>query len=43
MTMYGYGVGCGVLSGVFGFTTWLVLLIDLVLLGLWLWRQVVKN
>ncbi len=44
--MYGYGLGgssmmggFGILSGLFG----IVILIDLILLGAWLWKQVNKK
>ena len=29
-------------AGLFGLLTWLVVMTDLVLLGLWLWKQVKK-
>ena len=34
----------GMMSGAwgFGFLTWLVVFVDLVLLGMWLWKQVNK-
>jgi len=35
---YGYMMGGGFLGGLM----WLVVLVDLVLLGLWLWKQVKK-
>lgn len=30
-------------AGLFGFLTWLVVFIDLVLLGMWLWKQSQKK
>ena len=40
--MYGYG---GVMEGAsfLGLLTWLVLFVDLVLLGVWLWKNVSKK
>ena len=39
---YGYeGMMGGV--GAYGFITWLVILVDLVLLGIWLWQQISKK
>ncbi len=38
---YGYGGMAGGF-GTLGFITWLVVLVDLVLLGMWLWKQVKK-
>ncbi len=35
--MYGFG-GSGL-----GLITWLVVMVDLVLLGMWLWRQIQKQ
>lgn len=35
--MYGYGMGGGL-----GILTWLVVMVDLVLLGVWLYKQVQK-
>ncbi|HEY4490131.1 MAG TPA: hypothetical protein VJC12_02650 [Candidatus Paceibacterota bacterium] len=29
--------------GSFGFITWLVVLVDLILVGIWLWQQVTKK
>lgn len=42
--MMGYG-NWGTMQGVwgFGFITWLVVFIDLVLLGVWLWKQINKK
>ena len=39
--MMGYGYG-GMMGGygTFGFITWLVVIIDLVLLGIWLWKNI---
>jgi hypothetical protein len=39
MMPFGYG---GMMSGfgVFGFVTWLAVTIDLVLLGVWLWKKI---
>ena len=37
--MMGYGDMMGGFSSL-GFITWLILAIDLVLLGMWLWKQV---
>ncbi len=28
--------------GLFGFLTWLIIVADLVLVGLWLWKQIKK-
>ena len=40
--MMGYGYsGLGVMGGL-GFITWLVVIIDLILLGLWLYKQINK-
>jgi hypothetical protein len=38
--MYGYGMGGG--SGL-GFVTWLAIFIDLVLLGIFLWKKIEKE
>ncbi len=38
---WGYGMMSG--YGTLGFLTWLIVFIDLVLLGLWLWKQVQKK
>lgn len=37
-----YGGGWSMMGGVgtFGFITWLVVLVDLVLLGIWLWKKI---
>ncbi len=39
--MMGYGYR-GMMGGygTFGFITWLVVIIDLVLLGIWLWKNI---
>ena len=37
---YGYHMGNG--YGVFMILMWIVVLIDLILLGLWLWKQIKK-
>jgi cytoskeletal protein RodZ len=39
--MMGYG-GFGMM-GLFGPLTWLVVFIDLVLVGIWLWQQISKK
>ncbi|HEY4715364.1 MAG TPA: hypothetical protein VIH31_02565 [Candidatus Paceibacterota bacterium] len=40
--MMGYGYdGFGIMGGL-GFITWLVVLFDLVLLGIWLFKQINK-
>jgi len=44
--MMGYGYGSGSMMGGlagFGAITWLVVTIDLVLLGIWLWQQISKK
>lgn len=43
--MMGYGYNWGMMGGAlgFGFLTWLVLFIDLILVGVWLWKQIKKN
>lgn len=42
MMGYGYNGGWGMMggAGVFGFITWIVVLADLVLLGVWLWKKI---
>lgn len=42
--MMGYGYNWGTMSGVglVGAITWLVVVTDLVLLGVWLWKQIKK-
>ena len=37
-----YGGWSGGMMGGLGVITWLVVVVDLVLLGLWLWKQVKK-
>ena len=39
MGYYGYGGMMGG-AGVLGFITWLVVIADLVLLGIWLWKKI---
>jgi len=41
--MYRQGLMMGGDVSTFGFLTWLVLLIDLILVGIWLWQQVSKK
>lgn len=40
----GYGNSWGMMGGGagFGFVTYLVVLVDLILLGIWLWKQISK-
>lgn len=42
---YGYGDGVGMMGGmgVLGVITWFVILIDLVLVGVWLWQHVSRK
>jgi hypothetical protein len=40
--MMGYGPGMMGSAGAFGAITWLVILVDLVLVGIWLWKQINK-
>lgn len=42
--MMGYGYNWGMMSGVgfVGTITWLVVVVDLALLGVWLWKQIKK-
>ena len=40
--MMGYGYG-GAGGGEFGLLTWLVVFVDLVLVGVWLWKQIKKQ
>ncbi len=42
--MMGYGSGWGMMGGVglLGGLTWLVFLVDLILVGAWLWKQINK-
>ena len=39
----GYG-GWGMMGGIdgFGAITWIVVFVDLILLGIWLWKQIKK-
>lgn len=43
--MMGYGYGAGMMSGtgIFGLLAWIVVLVDLVLVGIWLWQQISKK
>lgn len=40
-----YGGSWGMMGGVgaFGGITWIVVLVDLVLVGIWLWKQIMKK
>lgn len=38
----GYGYG-GMMTSGLGLIFWLVLLVDLILLGIWLWKQIQKK
>lgn len=38
--MWGYGNQAD--AGIFAFVTWLVVLIDLILLGIFLWKKITK-
>lgn len=42
--MYGYNYG-GMMggAGTFGAITWLIVIVDLVLAGIWLWKQIKKQ
>lgn len=44
MHMMNYGDAGGMMGGwgTFGAITWIVIAIDLVLLGIWLWKQIQK-
>lgn len=42
MMGYGYGSMMGGFGGL-GIIVWLVVLIDLVLVGIWLWQQISKK
>jgi len=45
MNWDGYGYG-GMMGGGFGILAtilWLVILVDMILLGIWLWKQVTKR
>jgi len=37
--MYGYSM----MGGGFGLLTWLIVMVDLVLVGIWLWQQIQKK
>lgn len=39
----GYGNMMGYGFGVLGIILWLVILVDLILLGIWLWKQINKR
>lgn len=46
--MYGFtnGYGWGSMMGgygSFGFIAWFIILVDLILLGIWLWQQITKK
>lgn len=44
--MFGYNGYGGMMAGgagIFMFLTWLVFLVDLVLVGIWLWQQISKK
>lgn len=43
--MMGYGGGLGMMggAGLFGLITWLVIIVDLVLAGVWLWQHISKK
>lgn len=43
--MYNNSMGYGMMGGMgfFGIITWLVLIVDLVLVGIWLWKQIGKK
>ncbi len=45
MMGYGYNSGWSMMggAGTFGLFTWLVVFIDLVLVGIWLWQQISKK
>ena len=40
--MMGYGEG-SMMGGGWGTVTWLVVMVDLILLGVWLWQQISKK
>ncbi len=40
--MMGYNWGMMGGAGTFGVITWFVIFVDLVLLGVWLWKQISK-
>ena len=43
--MMGYGNNWGMMggAGAFGLITWLVIIVDLVLVGVWLWKKISKR
>ncbi len=41
--MYGYGNGMTGGIGIFMLLTWIMVLIDLVLAGIWLWQHITKK
>jgi hypothetical protein len=43
--MMNYGGGWGMMggAGTFGLITWLVVLVDLLLAGIWLWQHISKK
>ncbi|MES2014684.1 MAG: hypothetical protein V4437_02620 [Patescibacteria group bacterium] len=43
--MMNYAYGGGMLAGMstFGLLTWLIILADLVLVGIWLWQKITKK
>jgi uncharacterized membrane protein len=43
--MMAYGGGWGMMGGAgfLGLITWLVIIVDLVLVGIWLWQQISKK
>lgn len=45
MNYYGYGGNWGMMAGMglIGLITWTVVIIDLVLLGIWLWQHISKK
>lgn len=42
MGYYGGGMMGNWSWGIFGVITWLIVLIDLILFGVWLWKQIKK-
>ncbi|MDP3958116.1 MAG: hypothetical protein Q8Q36_01465 [bacterium] len=44
VSMMGYNYGWSMMggAGTFGVITWLVVLVDLILVGIWLWQQIRK-
>ena len=41
--MYGYGNGMMGEAGIFMLLTWIIVLVDLVLVGIWLWQHITKK